>query len=1032
MTSNNILFTFLRDQIGKTSGASDIKKVTDAFNSSSGSVFKNFLKDIVNKVYPSNSPVKAGLLQAIDANSVATLKNAIETTVKNLSKTLPPAASTATTTALAKVNTITPKWSLVFEERYTKTSEKTEIDIKTDGVLVSEKGLVPVNPGIERTFKNFLITDKTRDVLSKKINSPNYPVKSRVIAFRDFFSNDLYKNFAVAERQKFKIAFEQDLLIRQKKFIEKIAESVAKGLKNTRLFKNTKHKHPELKQQVKFIQLFNFVRKPTEQEKAIGFDPHIMDFDGLYTKFKEIYDKEPEVELTPEMTNGLVPKRTRFTNAVVKSMSDVFVRLIIVDFCLKTLPVLDSFLYTKEFADIDILTKYLFHEIKLELNRADLEKIFDQSMKEESDAAKAQEYFKQIEQKQKQQQGIATSSTRKRRNPNEGNGPRATAKREAKEKALAAGRMSYLKTNINKEIKEEDKLLYEKVKSNLIDILNKLSDIFYVPKKEREVDQFRKIIINSIPTLNVHAPDERLIFNKVVVTEEKEYVEKENPKLNLITGIIDIYNNKEKTGYERAEEMRSFKEKNKDEFQQALSMGDLYEERITETATFEEIIKENEFCLQKYVKFGKLNPKFKENPKMRELENSVVNLDYAKSILSGLPGNNALYDCDKADDNAMFKEAPQFGLRLITIYNSKNSNKPPNNNFFIGNSPYKIENNSENYLFVKEKLISSTKINGNVSNSSTNIFYYNLLKLAAAETKVESNLSVQQLIKLMDEETYDNIFYPALKVKLLRSEDLQIILDYCFPVREIATMALFHSYLLNSTNEKSKFLLESVKKAIYDNFEVVANFGTKTRTAQKIMEIKERQREEIMNEGNPAGPLNFDLLKIFLRTPIHILRGLASIVDLNIFIADKIVAGVSIAGALIGQKIYLPYIAASISLLPFPIFTPPPAGIIPPLTSYTLPLPLGPIFLLLEPLLWDLPWFQDVLAGEQNATTAKTKRDLGVDVPLLPGETSDEDEDEDEQGIDKEDEDSNFLDIEIAPSIIDAIIEKFIGECEKE
>ena len=70
-----------------------------------------------------------------------------------------------------------------------------------------------------------------------------------------------------------------------------------------------------------------------------------------------------------------------------------------------------------------------------------------------------------------------------------------------------------------------------------------------------------------------------------------------------------------------------------------------------------------------------------------------------------------------------------------------------------------------------------------------------------------------------------------------------------------------------------------------------------------------------------------------------------------------------------GEKINIPYSVASLSLAPFPIFSP---G----LTSYNVAMPFGPLFLALEPLILETPQFKASIP--RTASTASQE-------PIQPG-----------------------------------------------
>lgn len=1086
MSSNNILFTFLNKQIGDTTDQQEIKDIVDAFNGTSGAIFKSVLKDIVKKAYPNNSPQKQNLLNAIDGNSVQTLKNGIKSAIERLetnpilrdSEIVQQGVSKLTETAADVITSLLPKWNIVFEEKRQGPNEKTNIKIGSDGVLLLSKGPEAFKYDIKQNYNRFLVNDETRNVINKVFKTPDAPLDTRAIVFRKFLSQDLYSKISKVQsvqnngdfKQDFKKDFEADLLSKQENFVNKIANLIADSMVNNRLLKDTTIGHEDQMQKVKFLQLFNFVREPTEQEKTAGFDPHIMDFDTLYKKFKDIYDLEPEVKQTDASSSGLQKKRTRFTNAAIKVMLDVYIRIVVVDFCLKTLPALDCFLYTKDIAEIEPLAQFIYIEAKNQLRKNGLENIFNgelpkldkteeilkfiedsgrsldkeiltkiikQKLKEEGKTeaeaeAEAKEIVKNAKIKQQPTRGEARRSYKERKKQEAKERAKERAIERAREKVAEVMEKSALRIRNNLEdfssiIKTEaDEIFYEKIKSNFADILNKLADIFHVSKQNREIDQFKRFTIKTLKVYDVHTPDYRPVFNKVTEKKETFLVPKKNVNLPIVNYIKQV--NREPIGLkDKKQKILDFKEKP----QNKIKNSDLFEKKETITYSLDENVNIDDFVLQRYIKFGKLNPKYIKDKNLSLLENRVLNLEYVREKLKNVGNSVPLYDCDKADPNAIFAEPPIFGLRIVTLYNSKKGRDVKQNQFFVKQRAYDILDDRENYLSCREDLQSA--------DGKSNRYVYNLLKIAKTEMPVESNLTVEQMSNLMKKTTFQKIFYPLLREKLLKEEEIKIVMDYCLPVKEIAAMAIIHSFLLNN-NENIRELLQSSKDAVVSNLKVLEETGDKTGDSQAVIERQRQIRLDIMNEGSPGGPLNFDLLKIWLRTPIHILRGLATIIDPNLFIADKIVMGASIVGALAGQKIYFPYIAASLALLPFPIFTPP----APSLSAYNIAVPLGPIFLILEPLLWDLPWFQNMNSDPSNPMVAENLAAIGVDVnnPVVDGESINGDGEsingattstqETTDKTEEEMEQDEFLDQEIEQekmSEIEDIIKEIVRRC---
>lgn len=380
---------------------------------------------------------------------------------------------------------------------------------------------------------------------------------------------------------------------------------------------------------------------------------------------------------------------------------------------------------------------------------------------------------------------------------------------------------------------------------------------------------------------------------------------------------------------------------------------------------------DEEFVLQKYIRMPNINRQsriVKDNPqyfteqKIASIQNKVVTFTQAAEIFSEIlysagTDYNA-YDCDDIE-NSLFSEPYRAGLRIVYVEKkTKYPEQGPSPVFKIGkeNYPFFIKNCEQEKLgYIIERTINPRK----------EIYYntdYNVIKIAAEEIIVNQTENAKTFINRNNENRYMEEFFVELKTKLLKNIDVNLLFAYAIPLKEMASMLILHTNLA-SNSYKMKYLLEPTKNTISNITNTLLKMGDKTKNP--IDDMMAGIFDSMANMGNPAGPLDPDALKMYARTPIQILKSLATIVDPNIALADKINSGISLAGSLIGEKIFIPYSALSLALLPAPIF----GGLIPyipPLTAYNLAPPLGPAFLLLEPLLWDLPWFQGVAKPEEE------------------------------------------------------------------
>lgn len=377
------------------------------------------------------------------------------------------------------------------------------------------------------------------------------------------------------------------------------------------------------------------------------------------------------------------------------------------------------------------------------------------------------------------------------------------------------------------------------------------------------------------------------------------------------------------------------------------------------------------FLIEKYVKIEKFNKEYFEKwnnadyPFLQKFENKEITIeDFKFKILNNaaLRGTNAgsynnlenviWYNCDNPVEGIV-NSPIKYGVRLVYVAES-------NTNILKG-TKYHFEEGREKFEIFKisEKEFTDTPGSSTTAKDIERQFYFDYEQTLVRAEQI----------------------YRGLKAQLFELKETKMLFAYTAPINEIASMFMTHSYFVHS-DERMKYLFEQTKQVIFDFSNRLENIGLKNNAVQSLTNMAQKQKEREDNTGNPAGPIDINALKFFYRAPIQILKGLAALVDPNIFIADKIVMASSLIGALTGQKIFLPYSAASLALLPFPLFTgPPPIGIAPPLTAYNIAFPLGPIFLALEPLLWDLPWFKFNNSESSTAKDGLKQLNSGKEVP---------------------------------------------------
>jgi hypothetical protein len=307
------------------------------------------------------------------------------------------------------------------------------------------------------------------------------------------------------------------------------------------------------------------------------------------------------------------------------------------------------------------------------------------------------------------------------------------------------------------------------------------------------------------------------------------------------------------------------------------------------------------------------------------------------------------FDCNS--ENSIFDHPISIGVRIMMITNRED----------------KIESQYTNQEIIRERKYVLTEPNfenGGIKNQ------YFVSEIASEEYPIDvSKLQVDgftksSVLQNIYSETYTNILYP----RLTKNKDTQIFFKYCLAINEILQIFLSHNFLFHN-DQDGRFLFEGTKMMIARMYEANINSGNSKKTMEQLDKMLEMQKRNEENTGSPLGP-SLEALKFYYRTPIQILKGQATLVDPNVALADLIVKGAAMAGNLTGQNINIPYSLASLALLPFPLFNgvaPP----IPPLSSYNIAMPVGPVFLGLEPLLWDLPYYQNKNKGKLPSGNGK-------------------------------------------------------------
>lgn len=636
----------------------------------------------------------------------------------------------------------------------------------------------------------------------------------------------------------------------------------------------------------------------------------VMDLPEFRQDIKTLHGKIPDRGSSRAQRRGEEKRASKIAEATEMVLSNLLIKTTCLDFILKVLPAFDFFGYSTKVVKNDMMINILCAFVDFELRRLEEAKkynIFKRSRRNRDQLFPIKSF---VEESIIKFYNIEKENNKYRDISNE-------------------ERDNFNQENFPYPI--EMKPLLEK---HLDDLLIKIKDIVGVEEKLRRqsTNDFLRFIIENLKVLNVHSRHEQ-------ATEEEKQV----------------------FGYNSIR---------------------------------------NGLFLQKYIKFGKINrdsemygalSQGNKNLMETRVENCVLSFKDASRIFDSLYnqlGNDYLLNsCDGR--NGFFEEPYSFGLRLVRV-----AKKPEGvTSERYGNAVVEFNN----VLYPYDTDYSSQQKAGfvaeyNQRGEENDYSSFDCIPLVKTQIKYNKDQRLSEFRLENHEQKYDSQFLERLKQAIIESDKTNLLFGYSLPLQEIVSILLLHSSLANNT-KKMKYLLEPSKKNIQNMCEYVGRVGDARFSSERLRDIIDSQREERENVGNPAGPLNFEALKLFYKTPIQILKSMAITTDPNIMLTDKVIAAVStihsvaqtaenITAALpihgengdqprdpiIIPKPFLPYSLTSLALLPFPIF----GGLIPaipPLTSYNVASPIGPIFLALEPLLWDLPYY-----AEENKTALSEDR----------------------------------------------------------
>lgn len=223
-----------------------------------------------------------------------------------------------------------------------------------------------------------------------------------------------------------------------------------------------------------------------------------------------------------------------------------------------------------------------------------------------------------------------------------------------------------------------------------------------------------------------------------------------------------------------------------------------------------------------------------------------------------------------------------------------------------------------------------------------------------------------------------NNYYQSKKQQILSNLKTtpyyQLIVNKAIGVDRINNlMSIYSTSALSNVGMENLFI--RTKESLHSLLKTVENLDNyEYKSSAKINGYDSLYVRDLQKIGDPNADPN--ILKFLIQTPILILKGLLNVTDPNMSLAF-LIQDIAASGLLFpkldeqgrvvgypGDRLIIPSSLLSIAQLPINLFGIPPAGIGigPPIS-----LPYGPIFWALEPLLWDWPFYKNILNQQKEA-----------------------------------------------------------------
>ena len=813
------------------------------------------------------------------------------------------------------VNNVPPKWNFEYSEdnrSMYKFVVKTNGDVKNSTPptirfkeMITISGALIQNDAIKQELAEISLSDTL----------------SRKDAFKHIFKKGHSKIYVGNN------SVETALLVKEEsnKIFEKIVESAFRDINytNTGLLNLTASSQMDDSKKTVLINLIDFSPKQTPEQKACGIDTHLLQTEAVKKRIMDEYNNSPP-------PTGIIASNSKINSRysdespghlsekIMTGLTDTFIRTSVIHNIFKGLFIFDKYRYSLvNFGIEEIVYSFIENRVRLDIQNLNLKPDFEK------------EYDK-----------IYNIFKKKELIPEADSG-------ENKLKSIVKYHIVSVLKMISKMLGVDSVKKSTSAKTSFsgsapfatsVTITGSIPGIVETVNTDPVHTERRKNFFNSLPVVSPYSNFWNTVEANVLTSETRT-----ETVCHITT---DRWGNEEQyctTNEVPVGQIRkafwpdTYVSNNFSQIQEFIKARALVPVGIRQSVPKLPVV----FVLERYVKlkFKKDLPNissvyyplyFEFSKNHQSQLNGIISFENFEIMLRRLAAaaNNSasppiLYDKERPEMEQQFwlEEEPKFGLRLNLIKPSVT---------LAQTTEQIIDNLQDNAGFIQSYYFEGTVFNNkkDIANSLLGKMIKNnniLNKIGTVQTLKETteqiiNIdgSAQNIVNLensyifsiipfvaeeinMSKEIYDlssgpitNDFYRQnyienrfmipnifLTNKILASPVYDLLINYCLPFELASTFALMNS-IIGMANEPVIKLLNGTKEVIKNSYNIQKNAG-------KFKKKETSSSYEKQKTATQDGPPPAAYAKAALTIPIGILKGLATAVDPNIFLADKIV-----------------------------------------------------------------------------------------------------------------------------------------------